>query len=359
MKVCVYTICKNEAKFARRWMESMSEADGVYVLDTGSTDGTPELLESLGAVVRRVEVNPWRFDTARNLSLAMVPEDADICPCIDLDESFCPGWREALERAWRPGTTQARYEYVWSFDEYGRDDVVFYAEKIHARKGYVWRGAVHEIPVRASGRPVVVTAEGVRLEHRPDPTKSRGQYLPLLEIAVAEEPENDRNTHYLGREYMFAGRWEDCISTLRHHLEMPNAVWEDERAASMRYIAAAYSALGRKDEQERWLLRCTAEAPWVREGWIALARMYYGREAWSACLACAERALTIVNRGATYISQGECWGSLPHDLAALACWNLGLYEAALSHGEAALAAEPENERLKSNLNFYRLGVDAH
>ena len=50
-KVCVYAICKNEAKFARRWMESMREADWVCALDTGSTDGTPELLERLGAIV--------------------------------------------------------------------------------------------------------------------------------------------------------------------------------------------------------------------------------------------------------------------------------------------------------------------
>ena len=45
-RVCVYAICKNEAKFARRWMASMSEADDIVVLDTGSTDGTPELLRS-------------------------------------------------------------------------------------------------------------------------------------------------------------------------------------------------------------------------------------------------------------------------------------------------------------------------
>ena len=51
MKVAVYAICKNEARFAARWMASMGEADGVYVLDTGSTDGTAERLRALGAVV--------------------------------------------------------------------------------------------------------------------------------------------------------------------------------------------------------------------------------------------------------------------------------------------------------------------
>lgn len=74
-----------------------------------------------------------------------------------------------------------------------------------------------------------VTVEGMQLDHHPDPTKSRGQYLPLLELSVEEEPEDDRNTHYLGREYMYRGRWDDCIRTLEHHLSMPTATWKDER----------------------------------------------------------------------------------------------------------------------------------
>ena len=76
MKIVVYAICKNEAGYAERWMASMAEADGVYVLDTGSTDGTAERLRALGAVVVEERVEPWRFDTARNRSLELVPGDA-------------------------------------------------------------------------------------------------------------------------------------------------------------------------------------------------------------------------------------------------------------------------------------------
>ena len=102
MNIIIYAICKNEAKFAERFMASCEGADGVYVLDTGSTDGTPELLRELGATVQVAVIDPWRFDTARNASLAMLPEDADVCICLDLDEVLCPGWREALVRPWRP-----------------------------------------------------------------------------------------------------------------------------------------------------------------------------------------------------------------------------------------------------------------
>ena len=49
--VCVYAISKNESAFVERWMQSMSEADAVVVLDTGSTDDTVEKLRERGATV--------------------------------------------------------------------------------------------------------------------------------------------------------------------------------------------------------------------------------------------------------------------------------------------------------------------
>ena len=99
-KVCVYAICKNEEKFVERWVNSMKEADSIYVLDTGSSDNSVELLKSFGVNVQSKEIKPFRFDTARNLSLDMVPEDCDICVCTDLDEVFESGWREKLEEIW-------------------------------------------------------------------------------------------------------------------------------------------------------------------------------------------------------------------------------------------------------------------
>ena len=51
MRIAVYAICKNESQFVDRWMDSMSEADQVVVLDTGSTDDTVERLKKRGAQV--------------------------------------------------------------------------------------------------------------------------------------------------------------------------------------------------------------------------------------------------------------------------------------------------------------------
>ena len=141
MRIYVYAIAKDEAAFAGRWMASMAEADGVYVLDTGSSDGTARALEALGAHVTAERIEPWRFDTARNRSMELAPDDADILVCTDLDEVLLPGWRRALEAAWRPGCTTARYEYVWSFNADGSDGVKFWCAAGSGRSMQCWNTA--------------------------------------------------------------------------------------------------------------------------------------------------------------------------------------------------------------------------
>ena len=353
MKVVVYAICKNEARFAPRWMASMSEADQVVVLDTGSTDGTAEALRALGARVEVAVISPWRFDVARNRALDMVDEDADICVSTDLDEVFHPGWRAHLEAAWKPGTAQAAYRYTWSFQPDGREGVVFWIEKAHSRHGFRWKHPVHEVIdwVGPGERGAKVVAEGVQLDHHADPAKSRGQYLPLLELSVAEDPEDDRNLHYLGREYLFRGRWDDCIRTLERHLALPSARWADERAASMRYIAQAYLNKGQRALARDWYLKAIAEAPHLREAMVDLARMLYDQEDWEGVLTFAGWALELKERPRSYICGAEAWGSLPHDLRAIAYHRTGRPAQALAEARLALAQEPENRRLRGNVEI--------
>jgi glycosyltransferase involved in cell wall biosynthesis len=97
-KVCVYAICKNELQFVQKWLDNMSEADYIVILDTGSTDGTFEALQADPRVtlVQQAIIDPWRFDVARNRSMELVPEDADILVCTDFDELFEPGWAQVL-----------------------------------------------------------------------------------------------------------------------------------------------------------------------------------------------------------------------------------------------------------------------
>lgn len=350
MKVCVYAICKNESQFVDRWMDSMGEADLVVVLDTGSTDDTVEKLKNRNAVVYVETITPWRFDVARNRSLELVPDDVDICVCTDLDEVFHKGWRKALEAVWTEDVGQVSYRYTWSFQSNGAEGVVFWQEKIHARFGYRWTHPVHEVLtwVGKDLRKKTVSAQGIQLDHYPDNSKSRGQYLPLLEMSVEEDPTDDRNMHYLGREYMYKGEWQKAISTLQKHLQMEKATWRDERCASMRYIARSYVGLGNQKQAEIWFLRAVAEAPHLREPWLDFAELAYAKKDWFLLIWLAERALSIQHRPTTYISEAASWSSLPYDLCSLGYYYIGDFTKSLSYVEKALVISPDDGRLKNN-----------
>lgn len=327
-KVAVYAICKNEEKFVDRWVDSMSEADGIFVCDTGSTDSTVEKLRSRGVAVYKISLDEWRFDTARNISLDFVPDNFDICVCTDLDEVFEPGWRAELEKVWTDKTTQARYSYTWSFKPDGTPDITFYADKIHSRHGFKWVHPVHEV-LRYAGddNELFALAYKVKLNHYPDPTKSRAQYLPLLELSVKEEPDNDRNMHYLGREYMFYRQWDKCIETLKKHLQMKNAAWLDERCASMRFIARAYRAKGDYYNASIWLWRAIAEAPYLREPYAEAALLAYSLGDYTKAYYMVSEALKIKDKPKSYISEGFAWDGTLDEIGRISAEKIGIRSA--------------------------------
>lgn len=349
-KICVYAICKDEEPFVDRWMDSMGEADAVVVTDTGSKDHTVEKLRARGAIVFEEAVIPWRFDTARNLSLSHLPDDTDIAVCTDLDEVFVPGWRKKLESAWQDGATMGNYLYNWSLFPDGTPDVQFYYFKVHAPQEYTWVCPVHEcLRYTGKGREKKVFIPGMELNHLPDDTKPRGSYLPLLEMAVKEDPLNERMQFYLGREYSYSARWQECIQTLQRYLSLPGAAWEEERGAAMRLMAAAYMHLGQTDEAYRWYYRAVAEVPGVREGYVEFARAAYAQADWPGVFFGAKMALSITEKSTNYINMGYAWDHTPHDLAAIACFHLGLYREGADHAQAACRLAPADERLRQNL----------
>ena len=62
-------------------------------------------------------------------------------------------------------------------------------------------------------------------------------------------------------------------------------------------------------------------------------------------------ALAITVRPKSYICEASAWGSLPHDLRALALYHTGAYRAAADEVKRALELEPGSERLKHNLEI--------
>lgn len=346
MKIAVYTIALNEEQFVERWYESAKEADYLFIADTGSTDKTIKLAKKLGINVISIAVSPWRFDDARNAALAAIPLDVDYCIALDMDEVLVEGWRDKLEGLAESGVTRPRYKYTWSWKEDGTPGLQYGGDKIHARKGYRWKHPVHEV-ITADRIDEVQQWVDIEIHHHPDSTKSRGQYFPLLELSVREDPTDDRNAYYLAREYFFYNRLEEAAAMFRTHLDLPKAVWKPERAASMRYLSKC-----EPENAEKWLIAAHLEDPSRREPLVELALHYYRLAAWGLCRENALLALEIKSKPLDYLCEEFAWGATPYDLAAIASYRLGLTDDAKVYGEEAVRLNPTDERLKDNLKFY-------
>jgi glycosyltransferase involved in cell wall biosynthesis len=345
MNIVIYAIAKNEMNFVQRFMDTTIDADEVYVLDTGSTDGTVDYLRELGAHVKEIKYEPFRFDEARNDLLNMIPDDVDVCVSLDLDETLEPGWREEIERVWTADTKQLRYNYVWSHKADGSPDVHFLYEKIHARHGFKWVYPVHEV-LSPDDAPKIDA--NLTVHHYPDLNKPRSSYLGLLKLSVEEEPYNDRHVHYLGREYMFNGNYIEAIKWFSKHITMETSSWAPERSASYRYMAHCYQQTGNLALEEVSLLRACSEAPGEREPWIDHSKYCVRTHQWAGGLYSAQRALAIEEKSNHYICDGYAWGEGPYDLMSVCFYYLGLQEQAINAVITALELAPYSKRIQSN-----------
>jgi len=351
LRICVYAIALNEEAFVNRFCDAASDADVIVIADTGSTDKTVELAEKAWATqVHRIHVSPWRFDTARNAALSLVPDDVDVCVSLDLDEVLQPGWREEIERQWTPGVTRMSYLFDCG------DDHIIRQDKIHARKGYVWKGICHEHPspfrlterVAASDMPLTL--------HRPDTSKSRGQYLDLLFVAAADNHQDHRASFYYARELYFHQRWGHALAEFKRFLSLPSAVWIKERCYAMRMMARCCHQLDDKAGAMEWALSATEEDSAVREPWLELAMQAYHQQRWADCFKAAEKCLSISERDDCFVNDPAVWGALPHDLASVSAYHLGLMLEAKAHIDIAISMEPNNQRFLANRDIIEAGL---
>jgi tetratricopeptide (TPR) repeat protein len=346
LKIAVYTMAKNEAQHVEQYCDTVAGADIVVVTDTGSTDGTPELLRKHGVVVREAAIMPWRFDTATNVALANVPADIDVCVKLDLDERLVPpvggSWRDAIEAAWKDKTTQLHYTYVWSWapGQVGKvPGVQFTACHIHARAGFIWRHPGHAALTCIGTDNVVAQSCGLQIHHYPT-SKSRPDYLPLLQLAVREN-ECPRTLFYLGREYAAKKMHDQAIATLVQYLEHKQAYWHAERAEAMRLIGTCFASQQQHPQAVRWLIQATTEYKTAREPWYALLDYMLSIKDWDGAVWVGTKCLGITKRDLGYVTQSaDAWSSSVYIKLAMAYAQAGHKDKQIKTLETGLSAFP-------------------
>jgi len=226
-------IVKNESKVIRRCLDSIRPFIQAWVIvDTGSTDGTQEIIrEYLKDIPGELVERPWKnFGHNRSEAIGLARSKADYLIFIDADNEFIApeGWR-------MPELTADLYTVVL------RDGESAYHRASLAANRLDWRyeGVLHEyldcgigyVPEVLEGPHIRVNMDGARSQ---DPMKFEKD-AKLLESALAEDPGNSRYVFYLAQSYRDAGQPKKALEAYRRRAEMGD--WDEEVWYSLLEVA--------------------------------------------------------------------------------------------------------------------------
>lgn len=237
-------IVRNEAAVIGRCLASVRPWIGAWaIVDTGSTDGTQELVRSLmadlpGALIER----PWvDFATNRNQALDLAAGFGDYALIIDADEIL-----EFDADAQFPARLDAPGYYLGQH----LDGAEFEYQSVKLLRhdvGWRWQGVLHEYPA-ADPTPALARLDGLRVRSFPDGARSRrpvrDKYLDdarVLEAALAAEPDNARYAFYLAQSLRDAGENAAALAAYERRIAMGG--WEEELWYSKFQIAVLLERL--------------------------------------------------------------------------------------------------------------------
>ncbi len=207
-------IARNEARCIERCLSSVRpHVDAMFVLDTGSTDGTPEIARRAGA---RVESFAWcdDFSAARNAALQRA--DADWALVLDADEWLVDGAAPMLALRGEPPN------HVGVL----RVDNLYGADAAHAARSASWLSRVLPRGVRYEGR-IHEQPSSQWPRRRLDVTVLHDGYLDaamrgkqgrneaLLRLALAERPDDPYWHYQLGKDLELRGRFAQAVPHYR------------------------------------------------------------------------------------------------------------------------------------------------
>jgi glycosyltransferase involved in cell wall biosynthesis len=223
-RICLSMIVKDEAHVIRRCLESVRPfIDAWVVVDTGSCDGTQELVRAaLADLPGELVERPWvDFAHNRNQALELARPRADYLLFIDADETL-----EAGEGFAMPGLEADAYDLEV---HYGG---LAYTRRQLVRAALPWRfvGVLHEHLECGAAGPARLLA-GLRTvpRHTGARARDRDTYRRDAEIlarALEAEPDNGRYAFYLAQSWRDAGEPEKAVAAYRRRIAMGG--WPDE-----------------------------------------------------------------------------------------------------------------------------------
>lgn len=233
--ICLNMIVKNETPVLGRLLQSVKDVIDYYVIiDTGSTDGTPEFIKKQMAhygISGEIISEPWvNFGVNRNLALehACQRRRDGWLLLIDADEELA-GVDAGFHHHLQPGVTYCLKKHHADI-RYSLPNLIDISQN-----SWRWRGVVHEYLEHRAGpdqrrhleTPWIIyhAGEGVRSRGLSDEQKFLRD-AALLEDELKTNPEDAPSQFYLAQSYRDAGHTEQAY---RHYLKRANMPgWAEE-----------------------------------------------------------------------------------------------------------------------------------
>jgi GR25 family glycosyltransferase involved in LPS biosynthesis len=329
--ICLVMIVKDEAHVVQEALESALPHIADYVIvDTGSSDGTPSLIQRFFAargLPGHLFDRPWRdfgWNRTEALSLARQHSRSDYLWMLDADD-LVEGSPDLS------ALTADAYHLRFGPDvEYWRLQLF--------RRAQPWRyiGVLHEYPVCDGRPPDTGWVEGdYRIQSRRLGSRSRDprkyeRDAAVLEAALREEPGNARYAFYLAQSYFDAGHVESALAAYRRRLEMGGS--GEERFYAAYRVARCLEKLGRPfEEVQEALLQCARAHPHRAEPLVRAAAQARAAERWADAYDLARRAALVPKPGASalFVDLAD-YEHRAVDEQALAAFHVGRHEESFS-----------------------------
>jgi len=349
-KLSVCLIVKNEEELLGQCLESLKDVwNELVVVDTGSTDNTVEIAKSFGA---RIGHFPWidDFAAARNYAESLC--FGQYIYMQDADEVLVEGGeiiREIVEQGKLDGVSPM---LVFSRDpETAKPASTFQRqEMLHKHNGtWRWAGAAHNWlrgPCRHEEPRIVV-------EHLNRPSGDRPNHCDIFQAlrANCNDPNAplERSIFYLARQYFYEKCYHETIAMVTLMLQSPPS-WPIQRARACIMAGDSWRAVGNMDLAAQAYLKAIAECPTTAEPFFCLDKLRYDQQRWLEA-ATWFKASTVAEPGGYFVDR-SIYEWRRYDLLAVCLHKLGRFEDARRYGAKALAARPNDERLKRNMEYY-------
>ncbi len=345
-------IVKNEERVLGRILSQVAGlCDELVVVDTGSTDGTVALAESLGAKVFHFE---WIDDFAAARNEAFSHCTGDWILWLDADdlitEAHCQQLLALKQSGLNDQLDAVVCSYQIAFDANGQCLISMARERLLRRAaGGSWQFPIHEAFVLPENT-VILERLDIAIEHHKPPAyieRSVDRNLNLLEALIERGDQSPRTWYYYGKELRHHGRLAEAIAAFTRHLEL-NANERISGYQAMHLSMLCCMELERYEEALSWGHRALASDGRRAEALVSLGVVYYRLGAYAEAVPVLTAATACHKPNAGLIVE-EDYSWKPYHYLSLCYEGLGDYAKAIEAALKAYTGIPDKGVIRDNI----------